>query len=249
MDSTQKASNAADTSFLGSSPQSEDVEIVQEFDTSLLGISVVEDPAIRSDTQMDVKAIEASEYTELSYTSDNIVQTENISDEKDDSNIPPTESMEPNAEMVLEENYLVDPQDFDNSLLDAIQIRDAFIFCPMPESVVLDETLGQGIHVCERQMTDLNENKNSMCNKFISIEFNKEDASKSKRQAIAEYLQDVVENAKEYESAVNVQGIFTYEDSVPVENWLLNSVENLKGHSIDLPTNWLDIAQLIHKQD
>ena len=221
MDSAQKASNAAETSFLGSSPQSGDVEIVQEFDTSLLGISVVDDPAIRSDTQMDVKAIEASEYTELSYTSDNIIQTVNISDEKDDFSIPPTESMETNAEMVLEENYLVDPQVFDNSLLDAIQIRDAFIFCPMLEPVVLDETLDQGIHICERQMTDLNENKNSICNKFISIEFNKEDTSKSKKQAIAEYLRDVVDNAKEYESAVHVQGIFTYEDNVPVENWLL----------------------------
>jgi len=220
MDSAQKASNAAETSFLGSSPQSGDVEMVKELDTSLLGISVVEDLAIRSDTQMDVKAIEASEYTELSYTSDNIIQMENISDEKDDSSIPPTESMEPNAEMVLEENYLVDPQVFDNSLLDAIQIRDAFIFCPMPEPVMLDETLGQGIHVCERQMTDLNENKYSICNKFISIEFSKEEASKSKRQAIAEYLQDVVDNAKEYESAVYVQGIFTYQDDVPVENWL-----------------------------
>ena len=178
MDSAQKASHAAETSFLGSSPQSEDVEIVQEFDTSFLGFSVVDDPAIRSDTQMDVKAIEASEYTELSYTSDNIVQTSNISDGKDDSNIPPTEAMEPNAEMVQQkENYPFNPQDFDNSLHDAIQIRDAFVFCPMPEPIVLDETLGQGIHVCERQMTELNENKNSICNKFISIEFNKEDAS------------------------------------------------------------------------
>ena len=59
----------------------------------------------------------------------------------------------------------------------------------------------------------------------------------------------MVDNVKVYESAVYVQGIFTYEDNVPVENWLLNSVENLKGHSIELPTNWLDIAQLIYKQD
>ena len=57
------------------------------------------------------------------------------------------------------------------------------------------------------------------------------------------------DNAKEYDSALYVQGIFTFEDSVPVENWLLNSVENLKSDSIELPTNWLDIAQLIHKQD
>ena len=115
MDSAQKASYAAETSFLGSSPQSENVENVQDFDTSLLGITVVDDLAIRSDTQMDVKAIEASEYTELPHTSDNIVQTENISDVKDDSNIPLPVLMEPNAEMVQEENYLVNPQDFDNS--------------------------------------------------------------------------------------------------------------------------------------
>ena len=57
------------------------------------------------------------------------------------------------------------------------------------------------------------------------------------------------DNAKEYDSALYVQGIFTFEDSVPVENWLLNSVENLKGHSIELPTNWLEIAQLIDKED
>ena len=138
----------------------------------MLGVTVADDPTILSDTQMDVKANEASEYTELSSTSDNIIQTENISDVKDDSNITLQESMEPNAEMVQEENYPFNPQDFDNSLLDAIQIRDAFIFCPMPEPVVLNETLGQGIHVCEREMTDLEENKNSICNKFISIEFN-----------------------------------------------------------------------------
>ena len=44
-------------------------------------------------------------------------------------------------------------------------------------------------------------------------------------------------------------GVFSFEDSVPVESWLLNSVENLKGHTIELPTNWLDISQLIHKDD
>jgi hypothetical protein len=79
MDSAQEASNAADTSFLGTSPQSEDV---QDFDASLLGVTVVVDPAIPSVTQMDVKANEASEFTELPSTSDNIIKTENISDKR-----------------------------------------------------------------------------------------------------------------------------------------------------------------------
>ena len=38
------------------------------------------------------------------------------------------------------------------------------------------------------------------------------------------------DNAKEYDSALYVQGVFTFERSAPVENWFLNSVENLKGH-------------------
>ena len=97
MDSAQEASNAADTSFLGTSPHAEDV---QDFDASLLGVTVVDDPAILSVTQMDVKANEASEYTELAATSDNTIKTENISDKKDDANIQPPESMELNAEMV-----------------------------------------------------------------------------------------------------------------------------------------------------
>ena len=90
--------------------------------------------------------------------------------------------------MVQRENYPSDPQEFDNSFLDAIEIRDAFIFCPMSEPIILNDTLGQGIYVSEREMTDLEENENSICNKFISIEFNKEDATRSKRQTIAEYL-------------------------------------------------------------
>ena len=119
----------------------------------------------------------------------------------------------------------------------------------MLESIVLNETLGQGIFASEREMTEMEENKNSISNKFITIEFNEEDANRSKRQAIEEYLRDVRDNAKEYNSALFVQGVFSFEDSVPVESWLLNSVENLKGHTIELPTNWLDISQLIHKDD
>ena len=34
-----------------------------------------------------------------------------------------------------------------------------------------------------------------------------------------------------------------------MENWLLNSVENLKGHSIELPTNWLDVSQPLNKDE
>ena len=41
--------------------------------------------------------------------------------------------------------------------------------------------------------------------KFPIIEFNEEDANRSKRQAIEEYLRDVRDNAKEYNSAWSLQ--------------------------------------------
>ena len=63
-------------------------------------------------------------------------------------------------------------------------------------------------------------------------------------QAITEYLIDVKDNAREYNSALFMTGIFSFEDEAPIENWLFNSVENLKGYTIELPTNWMDISYL-----
>ena len=65
-------------------------------------------------------------------------------------------------------------------------------------------------------------------------------------QAIADYLKDVKDNAKEYNSALYVQGIFSFEDEAQIENWLFNSVENLKGSTIELATNWTDVSHLIN---
>ena len=64
----------------------------------------------------------------------------------------------------------------------------------------------------------------SIFNKFITIEFDKEDTNRSKVQAIADYLKDVKDNAKEYNSALYVAGIFSFENEAPIENWLFNSV-------------------------
>ena len=43
-----------------------------------------------------------------------------------------------------------------------------------------------------------------------------------------------------------MEGILCYENDVPVENWLFNSVKNVKGTTIELPLNWMDVSQLIH---
>ena len=88
--------------------------------------------------------------------------------------------------------------------------------------------------------------RNSIFNRFITIAFDEKDVKRSKVQAIEEYLMDVKDNAREYNSALYVEGIFSYENDAPIENWLFNSVENLKGTTIDLSLNWMDVSQLIH---
>ena len=55
---------------------------------------------------------------------------------------------------------------------------------------------------------------------------------------------DVKNNAKEYNSALFMTGIFSFEDEAPIERWLFNCVENLKGSTIELPTNWMDVSRL-----
>ena len=90
----------------------------------------------------------------------------------------------------------------------------------------------------------MEETKISILNKFTTIEFETKDASKNKLQAVKDYLEKVKNNAKEYNSALFMTGAFTFEDGGPIEKWLLNSVENLKGFTIELATDWVDISHL-----
>ena len=87
MDSAQKANKAAETSLLGTSSYAEDE---QEFDASTIGVTVVVDPVSSSVTQIDVKANQASEFTDFSSTSDNATTAENISDKNRCSQCPIT---------------------------------------------------------------------------------------------------------------------------------------------------------------
>ena len=105
----------------------------------------------------------------------------------------------------------------------------------MGGTLVLNEVLKQGIFASEQEMSQMEDTKNSIVNKFGTIDFEEEDANRSKMQAITEYLMDVEVNAKEYFSALNVAGIFSFEEDCPIENWLYNSIDNLKGSTIKLP--------------
>ena len=97
-------------------------------------------------------------------------------------------------------------------------------------------------------MSQMEATKNSIVNKFVTVNFEDKDANRSKTQAITEYLMDVEVNAKEYYSALNIAGIFSFEDDCPIENWLYNSVDNLKGCTIELPTNCMDISALTNAE-
>ena len=59
-------------------------------------------------------------------------------------------------------------------LQDTSLIQDAFIFCPMLEPPVFNETLVQGIFASEREMSN-GRYKISIFNRFITIEFSKKD--------------------------------------------------------------------------
>ena len=125
MDSAQKETATAKTSFMDTMPSLEDE---QEFVASTVGVTVVVDPVSSSVTQMAVKANQASEFTDFTSTSDNATTAENISDKMDVPNVLLPLPMESNAEIEQEKNYTSDLQEVDNSLLDAIKIKDAFIF-------------------------------------------------------------------------------------------------------------------------
>ena len=59
------------------------------------------------------------------------------------------------------------------------------------------------------------------------------------------FKMDVECNAKEYNSALYVAGILSFEAECPIENWLYNSVDNLKGSTIELPKNRMDISEVM----
>jgi len=244
MDSAQPTMKAAKTSLLDTISST---EVEQDLDANAFGVSVEDDIISSSATRMDVQAEQASELTDIATTSEKAILAENISDNQDVSNILLPLSRESNAEIVNEKDY---PSfEVNNPFLNTIEIQDTFIFCPMSEPIVQNETLGQGIFASEREMSDMEEDRRSISNKFITIEFDEGHENKSKRQAIEEYLQDVRKNATEYNSALYVQGILCFDNDVPVESWLFNSLEQLKGHTIELPTNWLDVSQLLNKDN
>ena len=78
---------------------------------------------------------------------------------------------------------------------DMFSVQDAFAFCPMGDTIVLNEVLQQGIFASEQEVDKLEETKDSIFNKIITIPFDKNDSTRSMKQAIEEYLKDAIVNA------------------------------------------------------
>jgi len=244
IDSTKPSMERAKTSLMDIIPST---EVEQKLDTSVFGVSIMEEIISSSVTQMDEQTEQVLESTDIAETSNKASTAGNISDREDVFNILLPSKKESNTEIIKEKDY--SPLEANNSFLNTFVIQDAFIFCPTLEPIVMNDTFDQGIFASEREMNNMEDDRISISNKFISIEFNEGHENRSKVQAIEEYLLDVKNNAQEYKSALNVQGILYFDEDTPVESWFLNSVDLLKGHTNDLPTNWLDIAQLINKDD
>ena len=60
-------------------------------------------------------------------------------------------------------------------LQDTSLIQDAFIFCPMMESFVLNETMLQGIFASESEMNQMECTRSSILNRFTTIAFDDKD--------------------------------------------------------------------------
>ena len=65
-------------------------------------------------------------------------------------------------------------------------------------------------------------------------------------QAVEDVLNDmeISNNKEEFYSSINVTGIFSFEKDTPIDNWLLNSVENLVGSTINLPSDWVQFVKV-----
>ena len=114
-----------------------------------------------------------------------------------------------------------------------------FRFCPMLKSIEMDSIMAQGIFQSEKEMTQMEERKHSIFHKFTTITFEENCSIKRKLQAMDDVLNnmEINNNEEEFYSSINVTGIFSFEKDTPIDNLLLNSVENLVGSTISLPLN------------
>ena len=100
-----------------------------------------------------------------------------------------------------------------------------------------------------RNGCELEETKISIRNKFTTITFEENVSRNSKLQTVKDYLMDVVNNEKEYNSSLHVTGIFSYKKEAPIKNWLQNGVEIWLGNTFNLPADWMQVVEVHTTKD
>ena len=118
-------------------------------------------------------------------------------------------------------------------------------------SIQMESILAQGIFLSEQEMTEMEESENSIYAKFTYITFEEKDSTKSKMQTVEDVLKDmeINDNEEEFYACINITGIFSYEKGTPIENWLLNSVDNLRDSTISLPSDWVQVIEAKKKKN
>ena len=68
-------------------------------------------------------------------------------------------------------SVVTEPTSVNDEKRDMFSVQDAFVFCPMGNTTLLNEALQQGIFASEQEMDKLEETKDSILNKIITIPF------------------------------------------------------------------------------
>ena len=69
--------------------------------------------------------------------------------------------------------------------------------------------------------------------------------TKSKNQAVKDYLNAFGQKAAAYDSPpMYVSGTFSHDKDAPINNWLQNSVQNMSNDTTKLPTDWMQVLEV-----
>ena len=133
----------------------------------------------------------------------------------------------------------------ENAIGNSEHIKDAFVSCPMMGSIQMESILAQGLFQSEQEMTQMEESRHSIIAKFTHITFEAKDSAKSKLQTVEDVLKnmEINDNEEDFYSSIDVSGIYSYEKDTPIENWLLNSINNQRGFSSNLPLDWVQVIE------
>ena len=75
-----------------------------------------------------------------------------------------------------------------------VQYLRSLHFFPIMGSITMDKTLHQGIFISKREMSQMEETKYPVLNKFTTITFETNDSNRSKLQVVTDYLKDAENN-------------------------------------------------------